>query len=231
MPEDLSPPPVRPTNLAVASRSSNSLAITWDAASYASRYELEVSWAGESRIFSALGPQKLEDLLSTASVPLFSNRIYKIRVRAVNSQGSSAWSDWLVTATLPPTPTPPSAYSSMIEVDVKLSWDVALSAQVDRTFPLFVEIARKELDGEIKILPNATNLALQGEYTDEVPLAENSYFVRLYSELPLPISRNTSEWSVACFFRKQVFAKLEIPGIQESNTLRNQLMRKYYGQR
>jgi Fibronectin type III domain len=229
MPNDPPPLPDKPTNLAVASRSSNSLAVTWNAAANADRYELEISWTGETRIFPALSPQKIEDLLSTASLPLFSNRIYNIRVRGVNSQGSSDWSDLLVTATLPPTPTPPSASGSMIEVDAKLSWNVDLAAQVDLTFSLFVEIARQESDGEIKTLPNATNLPLQGGYVDENPLTENSYFIRLYSDLPPPISRNISEWSSACFFRKQVFAKLQIPGIQESNALRNQLMRRYYG--
>jgi hypothetical protein len=231
MPDDPPPLPDKPTNLAVASRSSNSLAVTWNAAANADRYELEVSWTGENRIFPASSPQKIEDLLSTASLSLFSNRIYNIRVRAVNSRGSSDWSDLLVTATLPPTPTPPSASGSMIEVDAKLSWNVDLAAQVDLTFPLFVEIARQESDGEIRTLPNATNLLLQGGYVDENPLNENSYFIRLYSDLPPPISRNISEWSSACFFRKQVFAKLQIPGIQESNALRNQLMRRYYGQR
>jgi hypothetical protein len=231
MPDDPLPLPNKPTNLAVASRSSNSLAVTWDAAVNADSHELEISWTGENRIFPASSPQKIEDLLSAASLPLFSNRIYNIRVRGVNSQGSSDWSDFLVTATLPPTSTPPSVDSSMIEVNVNLSWNVVLPAQVDLTFPLFVEIARQELDGEKKILPNATNLPLQGGYIDENPLNENSYFIRLYSDLSPPISRNISEWSLALFFGKQVFAKLEIPGIQENNALRNQLMRGYYGQR
>jgi hypothetical protein len=120
----------------------------------------------------------------------------------------------------------------MIEVDAKLSWNVNLAAQVDLTFPVFVEVARQKSDGgEIKILPTAANLPLQGGYIDENPLNENSYFIRLYSDIPPPISRNISEWSSAFFFRKQVFAKLEIPRIQENNALRNQLMRRYYGQR
>jgi hypothetical protein len=225
------PPPLsdKPTNLAVATRSSNSLAVTWDAAANADRYELEISWTGETRIFPALSPQKLEDLLSTASLSLFSNRIYNIRVRGVNSLGSSDWSDLLVTATLPPTPAPLFAIGSMIEVDAKLSWDVDLATQVDLAFSLFVEIARQETDGEIKALPNAANLPLQGGYVDENPVNENSYFIRLYSDLPPPISRNVSEWSSVCFFRKHFFAKFQIPGIQESNAQRNQLMKRYYG--
>ena len=231
MPDDQPPLPDKPTNYAVASISSSTLTVTWNAAANADRYELEVSWTGEKRIFLASSPQKIEDLLSTASLPLYSNRIYKTRVRAVNSRGISDWSDLLVTATLPPTPNPLAASGSMIEVDVKLSWNVDLAAQVDLEFTLFIEIARQDLDGEIKILPNATNLALQAEYVDENPLSENSYLSRLYSDLPSPISRNVSEWSSACIFRKQVFAKLQIPGIQESVALRNQLMRKYYGQR
>lgn len=225
-----SPPlPNKPTNLAVVTRRSNSLVVKWNAAANADRYELEISWKGGNKILPASSPQKIEDLLSTASLALFSNRVYNVRVRAANSRGSSAWSDLLMTATLPPTPTPPSASGSMIEVDSKLSWSVALAAQVDLTFPLFVEIARKELDGEVKILPNATNLPLQGGYDDENPLTENLYFIRLYSDLSPPISRNASKWSSACFFEKQVFAKLEIPGTQGNNNLRSQMMRNYYG--
>jgi hypothetical protein len=231
MPDDPPPLPDKPTNLAVASRSSNSLAVIWNAAANAERYELEISWTDENRIFPASSPQKVEDLLSTASLSLFSNRVYNIRVRARNSRGSSDWSALLVAATLPPTPASPSASGSMIEMDAKLYWNVNLAAQVDLTFPLFVEIARQELDGEVRILPNATNLPLQGGYVDENPLTENSYFIRLYSDLPPPISRNISEWSSAYFFIKQVFAKLQVPGIQKSNALRNQLMSRYYGQR
>jgi hypothetical protein len=231
MPDAPLPLPNKPINLAVASRISNSLAVTWDIAANADSYELEISWTGESRIFPASSPQKIEALLSTTSLPIFSNRIYNLRIRAVNSQGISDWSDLLVTATVPPVPPPPSANGSMIEVDAKLSWNVVLSDQVDLTNPLFVEISRQELDGEIKILPNAANLPLQGGYVDENPLNENSYFIRLYSDMLPPISRNISEWSSALFFRKQVFAKLEIPRSQEDNALRNQLMRRYYGQR
>jgi hypothetical protein len=229
MPDAPLPLPNKPINLAVASRISNSLAVTWDIAANADSYELEISWTGENRIFPASSPQKIEDLLSTTSLPIFSNRIYNIRIRAVNSQGSSDWSDLLVTATAPPVPPPPSANGSMIEVDAKLSWNVVLSAQVDLTNPLFVEIFRQELDGKKKILPNATSLPLQGEYVDESPLNENSYFIRLYSDLPLPILRNISEWSSVYSFRKQVFAKLEIPGTQGNNNLRSQMMRNYYG--
>lgn len=229
MPDDQPPLPGKPTDLAVASISSSSLAVTWNAAENADRYELEISWKGENIILTASSPQKIEDLLSTASLTLFSNRMYNFRVRAVNSRGNSDWSDLLVTATLPPTPTPPAASGSMIEMDVKLSCNVELAAEVDLDFPMFIEIARQDSDGEMRILPNATNLALQAEYVDENPLNENSYFSRLYSDLPPPISRNVSEWSSACIFRKQVFAKFEIPGIQQSNSLRAQLMRIYYG--
>jgi hypothetical protein len=229
MPDNPPPLPNKPTNLLVASRSSNSLSVIWDAAANADSYELEIFWTGENRIFPASSPQKIEDLLSTVSLPLFSNRIYNIRVRGVNSRGSSGWSELPATATLPPTPTPPSASGLMIEVDAKLSWNVYLAAQVDLTFPLFVEIFRQELDGEIKILPNATNLPLQGEYVDKDPLTETSYFIRLYSDLPQPVLRNVSEWSSACFLKKYIFAKLQIPGVQESNALRSQIMRNYYG--
>jgi hypothetical protein len=231
MPDGQPPLPDKPTNIAVASISSSSLAVTWNAAANADHYDLEVSWTGENRIFPASSPQKIEDLLSSASLLLFSNRIYNFRVRAVNSRGNSDWSDLLVTATLPPTPTPPAASGSMIEVDAKLSWSVDLASQVDLDFPLFIEIARQNFDGEMRILPNATDLPLHAEYVDENPLNENSYFSRLYSDLPPPISRNVSEWSSACIFRKQVFAKFQVPGIQESNALRHQFMRKYYGQR
>lgn len=225
------PPPAIPRNLRLDRKGSHSLSVRWDSVAGANFYELEVAWAGTSaRVFRASSPQKIEALLSAASISIFSNRVYVTRIRAVKlfdggSRVQSAWSPPLRAATLPPKPSAPSASNSMIEVDIKLSWDVQLPNNVDTTHPLLVEINRED-----SAAPIGTALPLLGTFADTPSLGENNYSIRLYSDISgVSPSRNASEWSDKLQVRKDVFAKLEIPGTQMNQKLRMELMRRNYG--
>ena len=224
MPPDPPPPPAKPSNLVLESRNSNTLRVRWDAVPDATHYEIEVSWIGQSPLlFPATLPQNIESLL-----PLASNRVHNIRVRALNSGGASNFSDVLFAVTLPPKPSPPSGTSSIIEVNLTLSWEIQLPTNVDMTHPLLVEI-RRENDNQII----ETNLPLKGKFSDQPPLGNNGYFVRLFSQINSisPALRNESEWSDKASISKNVFAKMEIPRTQENQQIRMQLMRRNYGTR
>jgi hypothetical protein len=220
------PQPSIPTNLRLESRGSNSLVVEWDNVTNADFYELEVSSSGVApRVFQASSPQKIENLLSSVPVSILANRPYLVRVRAVktydgSSRVESNWSPSLQKATLPPKPLAPSASSSMIEVDIKLSWDVQLSNDVDTTNPLFVEVRQ-----ENSTTPIATSLPLKGTITDTPSLGKNSYSDITSVSPP----RNESEWSEKIQLAKDIFAKMEVPGTQMNQKIRVDLIKRYYG--
>jgi hypothetical protein len=221
MPPAPPPPPNKPTNLILESRDSNALKVRWDSVSNATNYEIEVSSIGQIPLpFPATIPQDIENLL-----PLASNRVYNIRVRALNISGTSDFSDVLFAVTLPPKPLPPSGTSSMIEVNLMLAWEVQLSTNVDVSHPLFIEIKREDSDQII-----GTNLSLKGKLSDQPPTGENSYFMRLVSQISSisPSLRNESNWSDKVTIRKDVFAKLEIPRIKENQQIRVSLLNRNY---
>lgn len=221
MPPPPPPPPAKPSNLMLESRNSNGLKVRWNPVPTATNYEIEVSWTGQAPLlFPATIPQNLESLL-----PLASNRVHNVRVRALNSSGASDFSDVLFAVTLPPKPSSPSGTSSMIEASLMLYWDVQLPANVDMILPLFVEIKRENGDQII-----GTDLPLKDKLIDQPLIGKNGYFIRLVSNISSisPSLRNESEWSDELTISKDVFANLEIPRTQENQQVRVQLMNRNY---
>jgi len=224
------PPPV-PTELLVLNRTADSIEISWKCQTASSLSQLEITWNNNIGVFQATSPQKIEELISAHSPSFLSNCFYQVRVRSVNDDGVSDWSDMLTTASLPPTPPKLSLCRVMIDSRTRLSWDIHLDSCVNLQYPLFVEIFQSDLNGHSMLLLDAERLMLKGKYILQSPVDTILYFLRLFSEMPSPLLRNESQNGPTVLCLKRKYGSLQIPSLQEASLIRTQQLRQYYGRR
>ncbi len=157
--------PGMPANIQT-SRSKTEVTLSWDAALKASGYEVEVDGVvqdnGSSRTYTHFG------LLPESS--------HAYRVRAKNSGGYSAWSEYIYVTTLPNPPTPPNHVSTIITKNtIQMEWEPDIKAD------------RYEVEADGFISNNGTSTLYLHEGL--VPLTTHHYRIRGVN------SGGTGDWS------------------------------------
>lgn len=185
-------------------RRATSIKVEWDSVTNASDYEININ-----------NTLYLTQSNSHKFTALTDNHRYDIKIRAINNDGASDWSDVFKTITRPQSPMAPER----LPYDVYgwgLGWKWNLLVQADIQLKLL-----RKVDTEITLLADA--LAFESEYVDvDYPYHETKhYFLQLYlprAKVPEDVlgSDNNSYYGDQ---RTAVYPHAYIPEVPETNPI------------